>query len=106
MKCVTTIFFLLIICAGCQTKRGKLHALVLSDGVSQSEAMIIGECYFAKHLAGGKITSIRNDGDYWVVEGKLGGYLAKPLSFDIDKRSGKVTSQVGPSYDCPLDIYP
>ena len=36
----------------------------------------------------------------------FGGYLAKPLSFNVDKHSGKLTSQVGPSYDSPFDIYP
>lgn len=79
--------------------------MVLTDGVSQSEAMIIAECYSTKHLGDGEITSIQDGGDRWIVAGRLGGYLAKRLSFDIDKHSGKVTSQVGPSYDSPLDIY-
>jgi hypothetical protein len=94
----TSLIALLVICAGCQTQRGKLRAVDLSDGVSQSEAMVIGQCYSDKHLGGGKITSIEDGGDHWVV-------VAKPVSFDIDKHSGKITSQVGPSYDRPLDIY-
>ena len=105
IKSFTTLIALLVICAGCQTQRGKLRAVDLSDGVSQSEALIIGQCYSDKHLGGGKITSCEDGGDHWVVVGKLGGYVAKRLSFDIDKHSGKITSQVGPSYDCPLDIY-
>jgi hypothetical protein len=106
MKASTTLVALLLLCAGCQTQRGKLHAINVSDGISESEAMIIAECYSAKHLGGGKIEGIRDGGDHWVVVGRLGGYLPKPLSFEIDKRSGKITSEVGPNYDNPLDIYP
>jgi hypothetical protein len=100
-------FVLLVACFGCQTQRQKLHTVVLSDGVSQSEALIIGESYFAKHLAGGKITGIQDGGVHWIVAGRLDGYVAKPLSFEIDKHSGKITSQIGfaPSYICPFDIY-
>lgn len=94
------------LCTGCQTQRAKLRTVNLSDGVSHSEARIIGECYFTKNLAGGKVTDIEDGGDHWVVDGRLGGYLPKPLSVDIDKHSGRVTSQVGPSYDSPFDIYP
>ncbi len=106
MKVHATVFVLLIACAGCQKQRGRLHSVVLTDGISQSEAVIIAECYSTKHLGDGEITSIRDGGDRWIVAGRLGGYLAKPLSFDIDKHSGMVTSQVGPSYDSPLAIYP
>lgn len=102
---VTIFVALQIICPGCQTQSGKLRAVNPSDGVSRSEARIIARCYSEKHLGGGKITGVSDGGDHWIVVGKLGGYLAKPLSFDIDKHSGKITSRVGPSYDCPLDIY-
>jgi hypothetical protein len=106
MKFIATLIVLLSICAGCQTMRGKLHTVNLSHGISKSDAMIIAECYSAKHLGGGKIEGIQDGGDHWIAVGRLGGYVAKPLSFDIDKRSGKVTSTVGPNYDNPLDIYP
>ena len=93
------------ICAGCQSLRGKLLGLDLSDGVSQAEAMVIAQCYSEEHLGSGKIDRIEDSGDHWTAVGKLGGYVAKPLSFAIEKQSGKITSQVGPSYDSPLDIY-
>jgi len=105
MKSITTFIALLGICVGCQSQRGKLRTVDLSDGVSQSEAMIIGQCYSDQHLGGGKITRVDDGADHWTAVGKLGGYVAKPLSFEIDKRSGKITSQVGPSYNSPLEIY-
>lgn len=98
MKFITTLIALLIICAGCHTQRGNLHTADLSQGVTESEAMIIGQHYSDKYLGGGKITSIVDGGDHWIACGNLGGYLPKPLSFDIDKRSGTVTSTIGPTY--------
>ena len=106
MRFFIAITILVILCSACQTLRGRLHTIDVSDDVSKSEAMIIGECYWEKHLEGGEITDIRDGGDYWIVLGKLGGYLAKPMSIDVDKLSGKVISKVGPSYDSPFDIYP
>ena len=47
------------------------RAVDRSDGVSKTEAMIIGQCYSDKHLGGGKMISIEDGGYYWVVVVKL-----------------------------------
>ncbi len=106
MRYATALLYLIIICTGCKTPGEKLHTVILSDGVSKSEAQIIGESYFAKHIVGGKLMDIHDGDDQWIIDGNIGGYIAKPVHFFIDKHSGKVTSQWGPSYDNPLEILP
>jgi hypothetical protein len=106
----------LAVCAGCRTAppgptspegHAKLQSVNPADGISESEAWIIGRCYFAKHVGCGVFTGIRDDGgDRWIVEGVSGIIgLPKPCVF-IDKHSGKVASLIGPGYDNPLDIFP
>jgi hypothetical protein len=116
MKLILAILpLMLVICAGCQTEpapptqaelRAKLHTVTVDDGISQSEAEIIGQCYFAKEVGCGAFSGIRDGGDRWIVDGGFGcgGMPVKGLY--IDKRSGKVVSPIGPSYDNPLEIFP
>jgi len=106
---------LLIACAGCQTQpteptaaqlREKLHTITLADGISQSEAQIIGDCYFARNVACGAFYGVHDGGDRWIVDAGF-GYAGMPVKgFYIEKQSGKVVSPIGPSYDNPLEIYP
>jgi len=115
MKGFTVLFLLSFAFVGCRTQttgpadtelRQKLKAVTLADGVSQSEAEIIGRSYFAKNVGCGAFNGIQDGGDRWIVDGTF-GVAAKPVKdFFIDKRSGKVTSPVGPSYDDPLKIFP
>jgi hypothetical protein len=114
MRFLTTLI-LLVACAGCQTQpteptaaqlREKLHTVTLADGISQSEAQIIGECYFAKNVGCGAFYGVHDGGDRWIVDGEF-GYAAVPVKdFYIYKQSGRVVSSIGPSYDNPLEIYP
>jgi hypothetical protein len=84
----------------------KLRTVKLADGVSQSEARIIAECYFAKNVGCGAFSGIHDGGDRWIVDAAF-GYAAVPVSgFYIEKNSGKVVSTIGPSYDNPLEIFP
>jgi hypothetical protein len=114
MRFSATLILLLVLCAGCQTQpveptpaewRQKLHIVALADGISQSEAQIIGQCYFAKNVGCGCFGGIRDGGDRWIVDGAF-GIAAQPVHFYIDKRTGRITSDFGPSYDNPLEIYP
>jgi hypothetical protein len=76
----------------------------VADGVSKSEAELISECYFHQHVGCGGWTGIRDGGDYWIVDGAF-GYAGKPIKgFHIDKRSGSITSPIGPSYATPFEI--
>src|SRR5205823_804262 len=113
MKTFTTLFLLSVAFVSCRTQtmspadaelRQKLKAIVLSDGVSQSEAETIAQSYFARNVGCGAFTGIQDGRDRWIVDGKF-GYAGEPIKgFFIDKRSGRVTSPVGPSYDDPLKI--
>jgi hypothetical protein len=114
MRFCASLILVLVVCAGCQTPpaaptaaewRQKLHAVTLVDGISQSEAQIIGECYFARNVGCGGFSGIQDGGDCWIADGAF-GYAARPVHFYIDKRSGRITSDFGPSYDNPLEIYP
>lgn len=105
----------LMMCAGCQTQptaRTRTQALqtlrtvALEDGVSRSEAQVIGECYFARNVGCGVFLGVIDGGSRWIVDAAV-GYAAKPVEgFYIDKHSGKVVSPIGPSYDNPLEMLP
>ena len=115
MRSTAILLMLLAVCVGCQTQptrytktelREKLKAVTLADGVSRSEARIIGECYFAENVGCGAFYGVHDGGDRWIVDAVI-GYAAEPVKgFYIDKHSGKVVSLIGPSYDNPLAIYP
>lgn len=89
-----------------QSQCDMLIAVDLIDGASKSEAMIISKCYSEKHLEAGSIDNIEDRGAYWVIVGNLGGLVAKPFSFEIEKGSGSIRSTIGPSYKSPLDMIP
>jgi len=75
-----------------------------SDGVSLSEATNIAEAYFLLHVGCGNYSGISELPDSWVVEGQF-GYAGEPIrGFLIDKRTGAITSPVGPSYVRPGDM--
>lgn len=110
-----TFVLLTAICTGCETlpnqptiaeRREKLHTVTLEDGISQSEARIIGESYFARHVGCGAFSGVHDGGGRWIVDGAVGVAGVPVHDFYIDKRSGKVTSSIGPSYDNPRDIFP
>jgi hypothetical protein len=85
--------------------RDKLKAVTVSDGISKSEAELIAECYFCRNVGCGEFSGIRDGGDYWIVDGAF-GYAGTPIQgFQIDKRTGKITSPVGPSYATPFEIF-
>ncbi len=122
MRCFAPGFLLLLACVGCQTQpaaptetqvreskirlQEKLRTVTLADGVSQSEAEIIGECYFSKHVGCGACYGVHDGGDRWMLDAAF-GYGGKTVNgFYIEKHSGKIVSPIGPSYDNPLEIFP
>jgi hypothetical protein len=113
-KIGTFCLVLLVACCGCHglppgveeiALPQKLKTVTVSDGVSQSEADIIARLYFARHVGCGGCTGVRDGGDRWIVDGKFGIAAAPITGFFIDKRTGKVTSPVGPGYENPLNIF-
>ena len=88
------------------TEREKLKTVILTDGVSKTEAQIIAEAYFALHVGCGAFTGIRDEGARWIVDGLL-GYAGMPVrGFYIGKKSGKLVSPIGPSYNDSRRILP
>lgn len=86
--------------------RQKLKAVILLDGVSQSEAETIAESYFSRNVGCGAFTGVRDGGKRWIVDAKF-GYGGEPIeALFIDKRSGKLKSTIGPNYRNPLKILP
>ena len=87
-----------------QAARKRLSKVTISDGISRKEATAIAEAYFCEHVGCGAFRGIRNGGDVWIVEAVF-GHGARPVrGFQIDKKSGRVTSPIGPSYENPLDM--
>jgi len=85
--------------------QAKLKAITVGDGISNSEAELIATCYFHQNVGCGVFTVIRDGGEYWLVDGAF-GYAAEPIvGFHIDKKSGKVTSPIGPSYESPSELF-
>ena len=83
-----------------------MKTVKVADGISETEARTIAECYFHKNVGCGAFLGIHDDEDRWMVDGVF-GYAGAPIrGFYIAKQSGKVVSPVGPSYDNPLDIFP
>ncbi|HTR41299.1 MAG TPA: hypothetical protein VMH87_06750 [Pseudomonadales bacterium] len=108
-------YLLLVLCVGCQTSpqkksdaeiRAKLHTVNVADGISESEAETIGQCYFDKNIGCGVYVDVRDDGDKWIVDGAIGA-VAVPGHFYIDKRTGKIFGcTFGPNYGDPFAIDP
>jgi hypothetical protein len=85
--------------------RRKLRTITTSDGISQSEAEIIAACYFRKNIGCGAFNRIENGNGFWIVNASF-GYSAIPVkNFRIDKRTGRITSPIGPSYATPYAIF-
>ena len=83
---------------------GSLKDVDTSDGVDESEARIIAEAYFHKHIGCGTYEGVTESSDSWVVEGKF-GYTGDPISgFLRNKKTGQITSPIGPSYTRPNDM--
>lgn len=115
MRVFLLLILVSVVCAGCQTPpatptaaewRQKLQLVTLADGISQSEAQIIGECYFAKNVGCGAFYGVHDGGDRWIIDAAFGIAAVPVKGFYIDKQSGRVVSPIGPSYDNPLEIYP
>jgi hypothetical protein len=82
----------------------RLKRVVVADGIGRADAAAIAEAYFFKHVGCGGYKGIRDGGKIWIVDGAF-GYAGKPVKgFHIDKKSGRVISPIGPSYENPLDI--
>jgi len=108
-------YLMLALCAGCQTAppeptyaemRANLQTVNLAHGISESEAVIIGQCYFFKNVGCGCYSGVRDGGDHWIINGAF-GMEAMPVHFYVDKHSGRIFgSTAGPDYDNPLAIFP
>jgi hypothetical protein len=117
MKLSTLLFVVLTACGGCSQPsttsdeqtiqlREKLKAVTVADGITKSEAELIAKCYFHQNVGCGAFTGIQDGGDFWIVDAKF-GYGGTPVKdFHIDKRTGKITSPIGPSYATPLEMFP
>jgi hypothetical protein len=86
--------------------RKELKAVTVADGISESEARIIGDCYFAEYVGCGAFSGVTDGGDHWIVNGGIGVAPISVHGFYIEKRTGKVVSAIGPSFTSPLDIIP
>lgn len=74
------------------------------DGVTRAEAHDIAQAYFLRHVGCGNFAGISEAPDAWVVEGRS-GYAGEPIrGFLIDKRSGAISSPIGPSHARPEDM--
>jgi len=113
MRTITAIFFASLLTPGVAlaqvadnlaTPARLLSYVDTSDGVSGSEATNIAEAYFLLHVGCGNYSGISELPDSWVVEGQF-GYAGDPIrGFLIDKRTGAITSPIGPSYVRPSDM--
>jgi hypothetical protein len=74
------------------------------DGISRAEANDIAQAYFLQHVGCGSYSGISDGLGFWVVDGHF-GYSGTPIEgFFIDKRTGAITSTIGPSYESPGDM--
>jgi hypothetical protein len=93
-----------LVAAEKETPASLLAAVNMSDGVNKSDAEKIAKAYFLRHVGCGVFDHISEANDVWVVEGFF-GYASQPIKgFLINKRSGAITSSVGPSYERPQDL--
>jgi hypothetical protein len=81
-----------------------LSTVNFTDGITKQEANTIAIAYFTKHIGGGNFSGISEAKDAWRVEGRV-GRGAKPIEgFFINKKTGAITSTIGPSYAHPKDM--
>ena len=84
---------------------GLLNDIDVSDGIDAPEARIIADAYFKMHVGCGFYEGISDSSQAWVVEGKY-GYAGGPIrGFFINKKTGAITSPIGPSYSRPSDMF-
>ena len=81
----------------------KLKAISTEDGIDLSEAEAIVACYFEKNVGCGAAGAIKDEGTYWDVSVKF-GYEGEPRPFHIDKKTGAVTTDIGPNYLNPMEL--
>jgi hypothetical protein len=128
MKFLTVLFLLFLAGSGCQKEpagpinsgpdapsqsrearivelRQKLLTVTTADGISKSEADLIAQCYFLENVGCGAFTGIQDGKDFWIVDAKSGLAGTPVNGFHIDKRTGKITSPIGPSYAIPSEIF-
>jgi hypothetical protein len=86
----------------------KLKAVKVSDGISKSEAEIIGRSYFLQNVGCGSFWEIWDGGEYWIAHGMIGLAAKGTNDVHINKIDGKVTAptSIGASYSDPLQIIP
>lgn len=90
--------------AATQTAAKLLDRVDTTNGVSRAEATNIAQAYFLRNVGCGNFSGISEAPESWVVEGKF-GYAGKPIrGFFINKKTGAITSPVGPSYAHPKDM--
>jgi len=84
---------------------GFLSDINASDGIDELEARIIADAYFKRHVGCGFYEGISSSSEAWVVEGKY-GFAGDPIrGFFINKKTGAITSPIGPSYSLPNDMF-
>jgi hypothetical protein len=81
----------------------KLKTINTGNGINLSEAEAIVTCYFEKNVGCGAAGDIKDEGTYWDVSVKF-GYAGEPRPFHIDKKTGAVTTDIGPNYLNPMDL--
>ncbi len=84
--------------------REQLKGITVQDGISQSEAEIIPKYYFELNVGCGGYNGVRDGGPFWIVEAQE-GFAGTPVNgFHIDKKTGKISSPIGPSYSSPAEL--
>ncbi len=87
-----------------ETIQSLLAAVSLQDGVNKFEAENIAKAYFRYNIGCGYFKEVTDSKNDWVVEGGF-GYSGTPIKgFLINKKTGSITSPVGPSYKSPFEI--
>jgi hypothetical protein len=87
-----------------ETPENLLAVVNTGDGVTKGEAEKIAKVYFLQHVSCGSFMSISEAKNVWIVNGLLGVAAKTIKGFTIDKRSGAISSPIGPSYKRPEDL--
>jgi hypothetical protein len=87
-----------------ETAGSLLAKVKTTDGINKKEANSIAKAYFLIHVGCGSFQDVTELKDAWVVNG-VHGFAAEPITgFLINKRTGAITSPIGPSYERPKDL--
>jgi hypothetical protein len=87
-----------------ETPKTLLASIRISDGISKHEASSIAKAYFITYVGCGTYTGISERKDVWIVNGVHGRGAALIEGFFIDKKSGEITSPIGPSHINPYGM--